>query len=132
MSSMGVTKAGQSPKTFLNSSIPVFFDTGATLCYLPTSIVSQLVTDLNGKYDRRVGLYTVECGQKGSIDFTFGNFTVNVAMEEFIWKMDNGQCAIGAEGTDDGGYILGDSFLRSVYGELPNSLSRPRPPNRRC
>ncbi|KAG7111807.1 Candidapepsin-8 like protein [Verticillium longisporum] len=52
---------------------------------------------------------------EGSIDFTFDGYTVKVPLEEFIWDVGQNTCVLGADSADDGSYILGDSFLRSVY-----------------
>lgn len=104
-----------SGKRYSGSSFPVFFDTGATLSYLPDSIISQLASDLRGRRDAASGLYIVPCGQTGSIDFAFGDATIRVPLDEFIWTVGPGQCVMGADAGSDGSFLLGDSFLRSAY-----------------
>jgi len=116
---------GHNGKTYAKSQFPVFFDTGSTLSYLPASVMSNLVSDLSGQLDSSSGLYLVPCGQKGSLSFTFGNFTVNVDLSEFIWDVGQGQCVLGASEADDGDYLLGDSFLRSVYAVFDMTPSAP-------
>jgi hypothetical protein len=102
-------------KKYSGSSFPVFFDTGATLSYFPSAMVQQLAGDLSGKRDSASGLYIVPCGQSGTIDFAFGSATIQVPLSEFIWDVGNNQCVLGADVGTGGSYILGDSFLRSVY-----------------
>jgi hypothetical protein len=115
MNSMAVTLNGNS-RSLSGTSLPVFFDTGATLSYFPTAVITQLANQLGGIKDTGgSGFYIVPCGQTGSIDFTFGDFTVNVSLDEFLWEVSRGVCIIGADVASDQSYILGDSFLRSVY-----------------
>lgn len=100
---------------YRNSSFPVFFDTGATLSYFPPGLIRDMVKDLGGEYDNQIGLYTVPCNAQGTFDFTFAGYTIKVPMVEFIWDAGVEVCVLGADVTEDNSYILGDSFLRSVY-----------------
>ncbi len=115
MDSVGLTDASGRNETFANSSTRVFFDTGATLSYLPTNIIQEMAEALNAKKDQTAGLYVAPCGQKGSVDFTFDGFTIKVSLDEFLWDLGNGNCALGAEEAEGNALILGDSFMRSVY-----------------
>jgi len=109
----------------MDSELPVFFDTGATLSYLPEQVVTALADDLGAQYNPNYDLFLVPCGQQGSINFTFGNFTINVGLEEFVWQLsDSSTCALGAMVETDNSYILGASFLRSVYGTILDCLNR--------
>ncbi|KAL1900719.1 hypothetical protein Cpir12675_000855 [Ceratocystis pirilliformis] len=113
MSSVGVTTDEQL-ETFPDSSALVFFDSGATLSYLPTNVVTKLAKSLDATFDRARGLYETSCDSSGTVDFTFGNYTVNVPVSEFLWDMGVGNCYLGVEASNST-YLLGDSFLRSVY-----------------
>jgi hypothetical protein len=115
LESIGINLENGPSRTYQNSSFPVFFDTGATLSYLPAGVIEDMATDLNGQYDDQIALYTVPCDAQGTFDFTFDNFTIKVSMEEFIWDAGIDVCVLGADATTDNSYILGDSFLRSVY-----------------
>ncbi|EEY15900.1 candidapepsin-1 [Verticillium alfalfae VaMs.102] len=115
MDSVGLSTPGSDSSSYRNSSLPVFFDTGATLSYLPSGLIADIASDLGGRMDTSVNLYIVPCNMEGSIDFTFDGYTVKVPLEEFIWDVGQNTCVLGADSADDGSYILGDSFLRSVY-----------------
>ncbi|KAK1730082.1 eukaryotic aspartyl protease [Colletotrichum acutatum] len=115
LDSVGLSKSGSSSKTYANSQFPVFFDTGATLSYLPSAVVDSLGSDLGGQLDSSVNMYVVPCSTTGTIDFKFGDYTMKVPIQEFIWNVGNNQCVLGADKATDGSYLLGDSFLRSTY-----------------
>ncbi|KAM0325178.1 hypothetical protein ACHAQA_007717 [Verticillium albo-atrum] len=115
LNSIGLTTPDASTDSYNNSTFPVFFDTGATLSYLPSGLIADIANDLGGRMDSTVNLYVVPCGTQGSIDFTFGSYTIQVPLDEFIWDVGQDTCVLGADSADDGSYILGDSFLRSVY-----------------
>jgi hypothetical protein len=116
LDSISATDPNGISKTYTDEPFAVFFDTGATLSYLPRSIVEELGRDIGARYNARLDLNIVPCDLEGTINFTFGNFTVEVALKEFTWELSDGvTCAMGAEPDDEGHFILGASFLRSVY-----------------
>ncbi|KAJ0336754.1 hypothetical protein COL154_013354 [Colletotrichum chrysophilum] len=115
LDSIALSKSGSSKTTYSNSQFPVFFDTGATLSYFPSAVVDSLGSDLGGRLDSSVNMYVVPCGTSGTIDFTFGGFTLQVPISEFIWEVSDNACVLGADKASDGSYLLGDSFLRSAY-----------------
>ncbi|ROT41722.1 candidapepsin-1 [Sodiomyces alkalinus F11] len=116
LESMGLTiSGGGGTELYDGSSFPVFFDTGATLSYLPRPVVQALAEDLGGQLDPDVDLYVVPCGQEGTVDFTFAGYTIKVPLEEFIWTVGQDTCILGADAEESQNYLLGDSFLRSVY-----------------
>ena len=110
-----LSSIGLRGKAYPNTALAVFFDTGATLSYLPDSLVRSIVNDLGGQRDAASGLFKVPCGQTGTMDFTFGDMTINVQLSEFIWDLGSSGCYLGADSASDSSLILGDSFLRSVY-----------------
>ncbi len=61
---------------------PVLLDSGYTLSALPSAIFSKLVAAFpSAQYVPSADLYTVDCtdpGEGGSLDFTFGETTINV------------------------------------------------------
>ncbi|KAI8295392.1 Candidapepsin-8 [Colletotrichum sp. SAR 10_98] len=115
LDSIALSKSGSSKTTYSNSQFPVFFDTGATLSYFPSTVVDSLGSDLGGRLDSSVNMYVVPCSTSGTIDFTFGDFTLQVPISEFIWEVSDNACVLGADKASDGSYLLGDSFLRSAY-----------------
>ncbi|KAH0555740.1 hypothetical protein GP486_006315, partial [Trichoglossum hirsutum] len=123
MTSLGITKPGQSPKSYTLSGgaqgQPVFLDSGATLSGLPPALAAAIVADFPGAtLDPSTNLYTVDCAvasQAGTVDFGFGNTTIHVPYHEFIWRDPTGTCNVGVEVATDGEPVLGDSFLRAAY-----------------
>ncbi|KAE9366455.1 acid protease [Stipitochalara longipes BDJ] len=123
LSSVGITPPGNTSQTLPlpsnPSGQPVFLDSGETLNRLPTSIVKAIlpyfpsaVLDSAGS-----GVYKVDCSagaQNGTVDFGFGNTTINVPYHEFIWQAGPNLCALGVV-ADDSTPLLGDSFLRAAY-----------------
>lgn len=124
MNEIAITDSKGNSKTYSDEEIPVFFDTGSTLSYLPSDVVEALADDLGARKDPFLEQMVIPCDHDGTIHFTFGNFTVDVALHEFTWELSDGEtCAMGAEPDDTGAYILGASFLRSVYSTFLPALS---------
>lgn len=116
---VAITDSRGTSKTYSDKKFPVFFDTGSTLSYLPSAIVDELAKDLGARRDPNLDQMVVPCSHEGMLHFTFDNYTVDVDLHEFTWELSDGvTCAMGAEPDDSGAYILGASFLRSVYSEL--------------
>jgi hypothetical protein len=118
LDSVGMTKPGsKSSSAYPNSALPVVLDTGATMSYLPQSIITSLAKDFNAKV-LDDGTLAVDCAtaqKSGSVDFTFGGLTIKVPYHEFIWEALPGQCFVGAAPVSGTTPILGDTFLRSAY-----------------
>lgn len=124
MNKVGITDDKGNSKTYSDKEFPVFFDTGSTLSYLPKEIVEALADDLGARKDPFLEQMVVPCDHTGTLHFTFGNYTVDVALREFTWELSDGEtCAMGAEADDSGAFLLGASFLRSVYSKLFFSAS---------
>ncbi|KAF2494423.1 acid protease [Lophium mytilinum] len=119
MDAVGITKPGDSPKTYPASSTPVFLDSGGTLSRLPTPIYNAVAADFPGATldTGGSGLYIVDCSVAdlpGTVDFTFGATIINIPYHEFIWFINPTLCVIGLLPEDDAP-VLGDSFLRGAY-----------------
>lgn len=130
ISSIGITEPDSCvtlpllPKGFNDRFLP---DTGTSLTYMPTDAFNGI---LNAFPDAQLSMgygYMVNCShkeRKGTIDYTFADgFTVHVPYSEFIFLIPAGPsngpedvCILGAVPTDEL-FILGDTFLRSVYGK---------------
>ncbi|KAJ6781161.1 hypothetical protein PWT90_07872 [Aphanocladium album] len=99
------------PQTFL-------FDSGYTISALPTTAFNELLKAFPSAQKESSGQYTVDCSvaaAKGSLDFKFGDATINVPYSDFIWQQpDYNSCVLGAI-PDDKMPVLGDTFLRSAY-----------------
>jgi hypothetical protein len=120
LTGVALSKSGSSSKQYSNTNMPIVLDSGSSLSYLPSSIVSAMAADFQGTLDQSSGLYQVDCSQaksKGSVDFTFGAVTIKVPFNEFIWQYDDQTCILGAVGVSGDGMtaLLGDTFLRSAY-----------------
>ncbi|ROW10298.1 hypothetical protein VMCG_01801 [Cytospora schulzeri] len=112
-------KNGSTSNKYSGSDLDVVLDTGSSLCELPTTVVSGMVTDFNAQEDQS-GLLYVDCAYQsmgGSMDFAFPGVTISVPISEFILS-DGAECVLGVEAYDpkQGGVaLLGDTFLRSAY-----------------
>jgi hypothetical protein len=97
---MGIKKPGQAEKKYsLNGGLPVFLDCGATLSWLPSTIVKQIVADFpDATYVASSDEYSVPCSDAnldGAFTFTFGNKVINVPYSSFITTITGAQCALG-------------------------------------
>ena len=109
MTSVGITKPGQSPKVFAPTwSNPqgqaVFLDSGTTLTRLPTKLFNAIGADFpTAKLDD--GIYVVDCAvadQDGTVDFGFGNTIIHVPYREIIWHVPStSTCVLGVVVEDD-------------------------------
>lgn len=105
------------------TNIPVFLDTGATLTLLPPSVVKAIAADLDSQKQDDSGFYEVDCAlvnEPGTVDFAFDGVTVKVPYAEIIREFRHTQpevCYLGI-GASDEYALLGDTFMRSAYGEF--------------
>jgi hypothetical protein len=129
MSSFGVTRKGVSNTLSAKSSEQaVYLDSGSTISYLPTSIVTHLISYFPEAVSLGNGLWQVPCtlrSEVGTIDFGFGTTTIRVSFFEAIWQPDptQSQCLFGI-GASDTNWVLGDTMLRGAFGKT--SRARPR------
>lgn len=120
MTGIALNKSGSSTKQYADADLPVVLDSGSSLSYLPSSIVSSMADDFDATYDSDSELYQVPCSQaqsSGSVDFSFGDAKISVPFNEFIWQYSDQLCILGvvpATGTGTTS-LLGDTFLRSAY-----------------
>lgn len=119
LNSVEMTKNGAGGASLSSTAIPVVVDSGSSLSYLPTSVVSRMSQELGGRYDSRNELYLVPCSQRvntSSFDFNFGGTKISVPWWEFIWNVDGQNCVLGAMPVDSGSTaLLGDTFMRAAY-----------------
>ncbi|KAK4171077.1 aspartic peptidase domain-containing protein [Triangularia setosa] len=119
MKSVGVTTPNSVMSTYEYSTMPALLDTGSTWSYLPQHIFDSLQDDFNATLSED-GSLEVPCSmiaQPGTVDFTFGELTIQVPYSEFISQLEPEYCALGIlprKGPYDRA-VLGDSFLRSAY-----------------
>lgn len=117
MTGVGITAPGGQAVRSEDINVPVFFDSGGTLSQLPTPIFQAFAAFFSdAEFDPESGFYYVPCDVTdldGSIDFYFGDKTIRVPLNDFIWQV-QGFCILGVTATD-GESVLGDTFLRAAY-----------------
>lgn len=117
MTGVGVTLPDGTMAQSEPLTVPVFLDSGATFSHLPTPIYQAFANSFgNAQFDPDSGYYYVDCDVTelaGSIDFYFGNKTIRVPLNDFIWEV-QGFCILGVLPNDDEP-TLGDTFLRAAY-----------------
>lgn len=127
MNNLSLTPPSGSTKTYANTSIDVFFDTGATLTLLPQALADAIGKDFGSSGAGSDGYYTVDCGLNdlaGTVNFAFNGVTIKVPYSEFIRETTTSlgtTCVLGITASDSF-TLLGDTFMRSAYG-ASSSLS---------
>ncbi|CAI5760084.1 unnamed protein product [Candida verbasci] len=99
----------------------VVLDSGTTLAYLPSGLVSAIGSALGGSYSSSIGTYIVDCNLSGSLTYNFSGVSINVPYSDIVIELyyndgsSSGQCGLGILNGGSGPFILGDNFLRSAY-----------------
>lgn len=121
MNSLSLTPPNGATKTYANTSMDVFFDTGATLTLLPPALADAIGKDFGAESADPSGYYSVDCSladMNGTVDFAFDGVTIRVPYDEFIRQTTRGteeSCVLGITASTSF-TLLGDTFLRSAYG----------------
>lgn len=122
MESVSLTPPNGVSKTYPNTSMDVFLDTGATLTLLPPALANAIGKDFGADSADSNGYYNVDCGladMQGTVDFEFNGVTIRVPYDEFIRESTNSfgtpACVLGITASTSF-TLLGDTFLRSAYG----------------
>ena len=104
---------------FTSSSIDAIADTGTTLLYLPTTIVSAYYAKVSGaKYDSSQGGYTFPCSATlPSITLGIGSYKAVVPGSYIVYAPTSGSTCFGGiqRNTGIGFSIYGDIFLKSQF-----------------
>lgn len=111
-----------------NKPLQVLLDTGTSLSYLPSNIVSVIANAFKASFESDVGMYVVHQTDLSSnslqgINLQFGNQVIYMPKEELFWPLSwfslqpspYYAMTILASNTAMGYNILGDSFLRNAY-----------------
>ncbi|SCU90089.1 LADA_0F01728g1_1 [Lachancea dasiensis] len=105
--------------TITTTKIPVVLDSGSTLSYLPSSLVSAVASNLDATYSSSSGLYFFDCSEisdEDSFVFDFGGFQISSSLKNYVLETSSGsQCALGMVPQSSGSFILGDNFLTAAY-----------------
>ena len=119
MNSISLNPPSQRRKTYANSSMQVFLDSGSTLTLLPDDLVNAIAADFGATAPDANGFFGVSCdllNANGTLDFAFNGVTIRVPYRELIRSSGN-SCVLGLQGNSQF-VLLGDTFLRSAYGKL--------------
>ena len=112
---------GSDLKKHNSEPIPVVLDSGTTLTYLPNDVVTGMASELGGKFLSPGEFWQVPCETtqtSNTFDFKFGDATIRVPMDEFIWDAGGNVCVLGAIGVESNDVaLLGDSMMRAGYCE---------------
>ena len=129
----GVDLVSQGQNTSLQiPQIPVLLDSGSTLSYLPPATCEIMFKALGVQYDEQAEQGYIACSSQNdasTLDFSFSGAVISVPMSELVLPggtdaegntltLSNGEaaCSFGISvGSDDSGYTLGDTFIRSAY-----------------
>lgn len=125
MQRMTLTPPSKRVRTYPNSTLPVFLDSGATLTLLPAPLAAAVAADFGSTRLDENGFYPVDCALQdldGTVDFVFDGITVAVSYREIIRNIPTNPptCYLGIVPNADF-ILLGDTFLRSAYGRLNHS-----------
>lgn len=127
MNNMSLTPPNGVTKTYANTSMDVFLDTGATLSLLPTELVTAIATDFGSPTADSDGYYQVDCSfndMNGTVNFAFDGVTIRVPYSELIRESGSGSdmtCVLGIVSSSTF-TLLGDTFMRAAYGMSYPSL----------
>lgn len=125
MNNMSLTPPSGVTKTYANTAMDVFLDTGATLSLLPTELVDEIATDFGSPTVGSDGYYQVDCSLNdvnGTLNFAFNGVTIKVPYSELIRETGSGDdvvCLLGITGSSSF-TLLGDTFMRAAYGKMHN------------
>ncbi|KAF9578659.1 hypothetical protein BGW38_005436 [Lunasporangiospora selenospora] len=97
-------------------------DTGTSLIFLDTATASIIHSQIPGSsFDVLGQQWTVPCNltqTTGSISFSMGGSAFQVPFQDLVYEPVNllqGQCLSGVQGSDNGFWILGDTFINNNY-----------------
>ncbi|OIW22783.1 acid protease [Coniochaeta ligniaria NRRL 30616] len=128
MQSLSLTPPSGKTRSYSNSSIPVFLDTGATMTLLPADLAQAVAKDFGSTGADANGFYEVSCDLEnvnGTLDFAFDGTTIRVPYREIIRYVAGSPptCFLGISPSDSF-TLLGDTFMRSAYAvfDLDNNL----------
>ncbi|GME93272.1 unnamed protein product [Ambrosiozyma monospora] len=109
-----------------SGSAYAILDTGCSESYFPEDII-RAIGSTYFQYDSTYDIYYSKCQRLygTNINFEFSGVSYTVPLTQFVETADDyfvvdhdqfsGQCIFNVESTGDDMFMLGDSFLRSVY-----------------
>ncbi|EDO18231.1 hypothetical protein Kpol_543p61 [Vanderwaltozyma polyspora DSM 70294] len=115
---MGISDDEHGNVTLTTTKIPALLDSGTTLVYLPSALVSLIADEYDAVYNSRTGYYVMNCpdsDEDSQIVFDFGGFHISTNLTTYIIQAVGGICVLGILPQSSGTAILGDSFLQHAY-----------------
>lgn len=111
------SKGQESSEFIVQCAYPALLDSGSSGIALPGSMARAILYSLGAGLDVESGLWVVPCDQPGGLLFSLSGQIIAVPFKQVITSMpqDKNKCMLGIDFRSDGGCILGDTFLRSVY-----------------
>jgi len=113
-----------------SSGSVTLLDTGTTFSFMPSTVVANMMTTIDPSAIYSEGAFYVDCSlatSEGTVDFSFANATagtgvtvISATVSSLVIPLDSltpstaQQCVWGIL-PEDGVYLLGDTFLQSVY-----------------
>jgi hypothetical protein len=129
---LGTTVNGKKSSGMLGTSsgAVTLLDTGTTFSFMPYTEVANMMTSIDPSAIYSQGAFIVDCSlatSTGTVDFSFANATggtgvtvISATVSSLVIPLDSltpstaQQCVWGIL-PEDGVYLLGDTFLQSVY-----------------
>lgn len=130
MNYLSITPPSGTIKKYDNTTMAVFLDSGATLTLLPPRLANAIARDFGATSVDANGFYSVDCSLNdlpGTVDFSFPGVTIHVPYKEMIREIQTTlgvRCYLGIT-PNENFVLLGDTMLRSAYGELSHGISCP-------
>lgn len=130
MESLTLNPPSGKTRLYRGSNIPAFFDTGATQTLLPADLADTIARDFGGGTADSEGFYEIGCDLQdieGTLDFAFDGLTIKVPYPEMmrVVESDPPRCFLGISPSTNF-TLLGDTFMRSVYGMRPSPNTQPK------
>lgn len=113
-----VSAADSDEETVTTTKYPALLDSGTTLTYLPSDLISSIASALGAEYSRSTGYYLTDCygSNAGYIVYDFQGKLIRVPLSDIVLSTTStSTCVLGLFDSGDDSIILGDSFLRSAY-----------------
>lgn len=106
-------------KSLSSTQYAALLDSGTTLTYAPSSLISSIASAVGASYSSTYGYYMMSCPTRSSdvknITFSFQGVEINAPLTNFLLAATSTQCVLAIMDSGDNSLIMGDSFLRSAY-----------------
>ncbi|UNI16977.1 hypothetical protein JDV02_003359 [Purpureocillium takamizusanense] len=119
---IAITTADGKANTIFDKTggLKAYLDSGTTVSQLPTAMFNEVLKLFPGaRKDPKYNQWYVDCSlvnSKGFVSFKFGNLVVKAPFSDFLWQQPEFKvCVLGFVPETGNQFILGDTFLRSVY-----------------